>query len=56
MRQLPKADLIIDYDEECKIHLTRFGFKVFLYKLQNENDRDDSCGNGVNSLGKEMFG
>ena len=48
MRQLPKADLIIDYDEECKVQLTRFGFKVFLYTM--------SSGNGGNSLGKEMFG
>lgn len=46
MRQLPKAEIIIDYENECMTQLTRFGFKVLLYSLKMDVD-DSSLGSSL---------
>ena len=51
MRQLPKADLIIDYEVKCIHQLCRFGFNGILY---GDNDGDDD--NNSSSLGKILLG
>mmetsp|Transcript_3712 Transcript_3712/g.4380 ORF Transcript_3712/g.4380 Transcript_3712/m.4380 type:complete len:371 (+) Transcript_3712:61-1173(+) len=53
VRQLPKTEIVIDCEQECYTQLTRFGFKVILYKLSNYNDDD---GNKLSSIGKELLG
>ncbi len=52
MRQLPKAAMVLDYEEECMTQLTRFGFRVILYPSTTSSS-DESISS---SLGKEMFG
>ena len=53
VRQLPKAEIIIDYENECMTQLTRFGFKVLLYSLKMDVD-DSSLGSSLLSWEKVL--
>lgn len=58
VRQLPKVELVIDYDQECKAQLTRFGFMVIVYPLLSKKQGENGDSNNYNncsSLGKHLL-